>query len=688
MNRLSREEIRQRRIAHFEGLERVSADTLDSGKCDEPLHSRGVGDSLEPRGDGEASGWNPTASLRPCSPTSTSSNRFGRLRDAPIVIDDDEEEDVAEDVAGEVHRVDTTHVPKEPVVVPDPEFLSALPLNIREEILARHPTSRTHGDDSPALNDKDGSTLLLNRLSCMPHGVPGFVSLKEVLECHRLKSIVVTTFTFDADWFIDTVMVSPAIRALVVKHRFDKTKPEGLMEVSPRLRVLHPKFPTKYGCMHSKLILLHFAHTLRVVISSANFTQEDWEEVGQVLWFQDFPRMSAGEHPVPSPFGKELELFCDALSIPKDASMLHQYHFGGAKVRLITSVPGWHRKENISRYGMLALNRHLAESSAAPHVSHVCTQISSIGKLNERWLTEFRQSLTGRSMVDWVTQRSAQKKTNVLEVGKHRGMSFEAVQRIDGGYCGWVLRKHEKNPLDGSLGEFARWLLLHHGVTRGDVPEEKGKESACSSPRGVKRNASSSSSSSFSSKPADVISTSNKRARVAQERATTAPPITEVEEGREKEGEEEEQPLPPFWIMYPTVEQVRAAKHDLGKGFLCFRKSYWDYKSFQFARPLFSEVTPNYALPEIQHEYILHSKVICGTPGSVDGRGWVYIGSHNLSSAAWGTMQKNGTQLFISNFEIGVLFPHASKDTIRRLPFDCNVPIQYTEDTKPFTMLQ
>jgi tyrosyl-DNA phosphodiesterase 1 len=35
---------------------------------------------------------------------------------------------------------------------------------------------------------------------------------------------------------------------------------------------------------------------------------------------------------------------------------------------------------------------------------------------------------------------------------------------------------------------------------------------------------------------------------------------------------------------------------------------------------------------------------------------WVVITSHNLSSAAWGALQKNDSQLFIRHYEMGVLF--------------------------------
>lgn len=39
---------------------------------------------------------------------------------------------------------------------------------------------------------------------------------------------------------------------------------------------------------------------------------------------------------------------------------------------------------------------------------------------------------------------------------------------------------------------------------------------------------------------------------------------------------------------------------------------------------------------------------------------WLFVGSHNLSKAAWGAMQKNRTQLMVRSYEVGVLMtePH------------------------------
>lgn len=67
-----------------------------------------------------------------------------------------------------------------------------------------------------------------------------------------------------------------------------------------------------------------------------------------------------------------------------------------------------------------------------------------------------------------------------------------------------------------------------------------------------------------------------------------------------------------------------------------------------------------------------------------------------VEQAAWGRLQKGGTQLFISNFEIGIVLkhPYASADreasaSAMGPPWESNLPFMipppsYTEETQPF----
>lgn len=49
------------------------------------------------------------------------------------------------------------------------------------------------------------------------------------------------------------------------------------------IEIVHPPFPEDIdGNVHSKLMILCFPSYLRVVISSANLQERDWDAVGQV----------------------------------------------------------------------------------------------------------------------------------------------------------------------------------------------------------------------------------------------------------------------------------------------------------------------------------------------------------------------------------------------------------------------
>lgn len=53
---------------------------------------------------------------------------------------------------------------------------------------------------------------------------------------------------------------------------------------------------------------------------------------------------------------------------------------------------------------------------------------------------------------------------------------------------------------------------------------------------------------------------------------------------------------------------------------------------------------------------------------------WVILTSHNLSKAAWGSLQKQGTQLMIRSYEMGVLFGPSTENLFRSSPhrfFSC-----------------
>lgn len=56
------------------------------------------------------------------------------------------------------------------------------------------------------------------------------------------------------------------------------------------------------------------------------------------------------------------------------------------------------------------------------------------------------------------------------------------------------------------------------------------------------------------------------------------------------------------------------------------------------------------------------------SPSQVFELPWCLLTSHNLSKPAWGELQKNGQQLFIRSYELGVLCLPALEAAYRRHP--------------------
>ena len=71
----------------------------------------------------------------------------------------------------------------------------------------------------------------------------------------------------------------------------------------------------------------------------------------------------------------------------------------------------------------------------------------------------------------------------------------------------------------------------------------------------------------------------------------------------------------------------------------------------------------------------------------------IYIGSHNLSQAAWGGYEKNGSQIGIANCELGVVFgpkvgsAELKKFIVSLLPLEVLNPPKYDPKLdRPFIM--
>ncbi|KAI0651034.1 tyrosyl-DNA phosphodiesterase-domain-containing protein [Trametes meyenii] len=155
-------------------------------------------------------------------------------------------------------------------------------------------------------------------------------------------------------------------------------------------------------------------------------------------------------------------------------------------------------------------------------------------------------------------------------------------------------------------------------------------------------------------------------------------------------------PLPPIQILFPTTQYVRDSKlGEAGGGTMFCRRKQWE--GANFPRELFHQTRSK------RGRVLMHSKMILGTfrdkqqgtlvsdkraseayntgkerEGGSKGHdadkteppvGWVYVGSHNFTPSAWGTLSGSGftPTLNINNYELGVVIPLCSQEEIERV---------------------
>ncbi|KAL4463415.1 hypothetical protein ABPG72_017136 [Tetrahymena utriculariae] len=81
--------------------------------------------------------------------------------------------------------------------------------------------------------------------------------------------------------------------------------------------------------------------------------------------------------------------------------------------------------------------------------------------------------------------------------------------------------------------------------------------------------------------------------------------------------------------------------------------------------------------------------IVCEQNGEINDDTVIYIGSHNFSEAAWGKLNKDNSQLYISNTELGILVPpmKGSKELKEEIVEIMNYKFpakQYREKEKPY----
>lgn len=205
----------------------------------------------------------------------------------------------------------------------------------------------------------------------------------------------------------------PSLRKVphvLVLHGQDGASLELMKKLKPANWILHrPPLPISFGTHHSKAMLLVYPQGIRIVVHTANLIHVDWNYKSQGLWMQDFPWKDTVDMNKKTPFENDLVDYLSALKWPEfrvnlpgvgdvniNAAFFRKFDYSNSMVRLIGSVPGYHVGSNIRKWGHMKLRNVLDEIMFDKQFckSPLIYQFSSLGSLDEKWMSEFACSLS------------------------------------------------------------------------------------------------------------------------------------------------------------------------------------------------------------------------------------------------------------------------------------------------------
>ncbi|KAI1924108.1 hypothetical protein LOZ64_000850 [Ophidiomyces ophidiicola] len=147
------------------------------------------------------------------------------------------------------------------------------------------------------------------------------IKFEEVVLKEHLQLAVLSSFQWNMDWLFTKFDVQKTRFLLVMGGKDEDMKQEMTQDFEgiPSVRLCFVPMARQVMCMHSKLMLLFYADSMRIVVPSANLVPYDWGEdavLENMVFLIDLPRkQQAGANSTPTFFFTELVYFLRAQTI-------------------------------------------------------------------------------------------------------------------------------------------------------------------------------------------------------------------------------------------------------------------------------------------------------------------------------------------------------------------------------------
>lgn len=295
------------------------------------------------------------------------------------------------------------------------------------------------------------------------HNDPLSITFQEILDpsLGELESSVQFNFMVDPGWLLaQYAFAKYSQQPLLILYGSDMPGIRDINKKRPNVTALKVQLPTPVGCHHTKMMLLFYKDSsLRVVVSTANLYEDDWDNRVQGVWISD-RICSLGEgisytnHGESSTkFRADLMKYLICYNIPKlqpIIARIRESDFSKVNVFFISSVPGSHRDTgNGIQYGHARVATLLSENSAPIDDSNaILVQCSSIGALG----SSPTAYLTGEIAASFKRDSAAiglRRTPNVKFIYPSLNNVISSYDGLAGGGC---------LPYNGATHEKQRWL--------------------------------------------------------------------------------------------------------------------------------------------------------------------------------------------------------------------------------------
>ncbi|KAL8823302.1 MAG: hypothetical protein Q9191_005980 [Dirinaria sp. TL-2023a] len=231
------------------------------------------------------------------------------------------------------------------------------------------------------------------------------IKIEEVLQRQDLQLAVLSSFQWDVDWLLRKLDTHRTQIMMVMQAETESTKRQYEAETAemPNLRLCFPPMDGgQVNCMHSKLMLLSYPCSLRIVVPSANLVPYDWGETGMMensAFIIDLPRLPPNTtSDTLTPFAQDLLHFLQAMRLdPKIVQSMLTFDFGATRqYAFVHSVGGTHHGAELQRTGYPGLARAVQQLNLQTQEGLTLDYItSSIGSLNHGFLITLYRAAQG-----------------------------------------------------------------------------------------------------------------------------------------------------------------------------------------------------------------------------------------------------------------------------------------------------